>query len=372
MQCGWQLDRQTCAESIDPHDPASVAHLWANVVNDCPAYAVSNFYLDGSLYCTIEVTNDSLGFVEFVNRTAAITCTVGDTRVPGRVVNGRLIVCASVPVRWPSVTHIHVTFGDTVLRLERKLDYYYENFKLSSADECVTCQWDGPDDSVYYWKLCTFPNGDDLEYLDVRGAKDLAPRPNGERTVTVRGGGGSQCPDVGVQHVEPGSGPWTGGTALRITVNVHRTMMDSKALLARVTVAGHDCVDPVTADNRTIACTVAKNHVSGNEETAGPVRVEYQTSRRTYVLESGPAAFRFVYPEVTDVTPACSPLEGGTLLDVRGRFLDTGTVVRVLAAGSECEVITQRFDRILCRTGAATEPCSGAVYVEFDKMLSVR
>lgn len=375
------MDRQTCAEMTDPHDPASVRHLWANVVDDCPMYMIdynavreNNDSDSDQLYYAIDVTNDSQGFVEFVNRTAAVTCTVGDIRLPGRVADGRRIACDPVPVRWPSVTHCHVTFGDTVLRLEQKSDYYYVYFGSLLAHqtkECVSCQWDGPDDLAYYWKLCTFPDGNELEYLDVRNAADLAPRLNGARPVTVIGGS-DRCPDVGVQHVEPSSGPWAGGMSLRITVNVHRTMMAGKALLVSVTVAGYDCANPETVDNRTIACTVAKNHRAGNEETAGSVRVTYKTSRQTYVLESDPTAFRFMYPRVTGVTPACGPLEGGALLDVRGRLLDTGTTVRVFAADDECEVIARRSDQILCRTGAASEPHSGPVSVKFDKMLSVR
>lgn len=379
MQCSWQLDRQTCAETADPHDPGSVTRLWVNVVADCPAYtidhhAVRNGNGGDQLYYAIDVTNDLQGFVEYVNHTAAVMCTVGDTTVSGRVIDGQRIACDPVPVQRPSVTHCLVTFGDTVLRLERKLDYYYVYFGSlldNQSKECASCQWYEPDESAYYWKMCTFGDGSKLEYLDARGATDLAARQLVGKPVTV-GGRDGQCRGVGVQYVVPASGPWTGGTPVKITVNAHGTMMAGQTIPVRVTVAGHDCVEPVTIDYRTIACTVVKRHGSDNDETAGLVRVTYQTSQRTYVFESDPAAFRFAYPEVTDVTPACGPLEGGVLLEVRGRLLDTGRAVRVFAADGECEVIARRSDRILCRTGAASEPYAGPVRVEFDKTLLVR
>jgi len=59
-------------------------------------------------------------------------------------------------------------------------------------------------------------------------------------------------------------------------------------------------------------------------EERGPVVITYRASLLT--VEST-QTFRFVYPKITDISPLGGPLTGGTLLAVRGRHLDAGSLV---------------------------------------------
>jgi len=184
----------------------------------------------------------------------------------------------------------------------------------------------------------------------------------------------SGCNDVRIQSVEPLSGLWTGGQQIKLKVNNYVTLADGKGEV-KVTVAGRDCVRPTMVDlrNNRITCllTAASHDYMGPlVEEQGPVVITYQASSLT--VEST-QTFRFVYPEITEIGPSCGPLTGGTLLTVRGRHLDAGSIVTIAVAVNDgvtppvpCEVVARHSDRILCLTGPSNRPATGTVSVVFD------
>jgi len=180
--------------------------------------------------------------------------------------------------------------------------------------------------------------------------------------------------------VEPLSALWTGGQQVKVTVNNHMILADSVGEV-KVTVAGRDCVRPTIVDRRNgrVTCLLTApgyDYVSAQADVKGPVLITYQPSSLT--VESA-QIFRFVYPEITDISPSCGPLTGGTLLTVRGRHLDAGSLVTIeMAIGDgvpssvPCEVVARHSNRILCLTGPSNKPAAGTVNVVFDKSLGVQ
>lgn len=275
-----------------------------------------------------------------------------------RVVGGT-VVCEPVEVAHATLYdmkvcntyHSHVTFDDSVvLRLDDDADHYMSFHRDGCGDNddhCVTCLWyDVPAGYRYYAKLCSSANrcvgrAGKFEYFDRRSAGPV---------VHV----GDNCPAAHVASVQPESGPWTGGTAVTVTVRNHAMLADNRYV--NVTVADRDCADPTPGpDGQTVVCTVAGwTAADGRRLHAGPVEVRYDSSLTAHVFRPA-APYRFRYPEVTAVGGGCEPYADGTvLLTVRGAHLDNGHGVRVtVAGGTLCTAVGRpSSDRVLCATSA--------------------
>jgi len=143
-------------------------------------------------------------------------------------------------------------------------------------------------------------------------------------------------------------------------------------------VAGRECASPKPVDNDTIACTLSPppggvpKAVSDVARLAeGSVVVEYGPWQKFSIASA--FAFKLVNPRLTDVSPTCGPLSGGTRLTIAGEHLDTGTAVRVVVGNDTSRTADVRSpDRISCSTGAAAAPTDGVIRAVFDGGLSVQ
>lgn len=323
--------------------------------------------------------NDLKGFTAFLRDACTIACNFGEFSSPGHVIGDNKIECAAVtryelePPRMVATTtidgaapssihHCHVTFNGTILRLDDDSDYYFSFFDQNrdcggangTDSECVACTW-STDRVVQHLRRCSIANRctGPVEWYDARAADDfaaLAAREDGGRE---NGSVPIACSAASVLSVEPLSAPWAGGVTVKITVNNHHILAENRTVA--VTLAGRYCAYPqMTGD--TIACTVAPT-ARTDEPSQGPVVVSYGGNGHHTFTVASTQRFQFVMPEVLDVSPRCGPLEGGTVLTVVGKNLNTGSTVHVsLGENRTCRLIEQQENRILCVTGPATEP----------------
>jgi len=397
--CVWSLERQACFA-----DYGKTLSLAVRNKTDCPrvtsvtrvTYAAYLPYV-----YKVQVSNDVTEFMAFLED-VQVSCVILDVKRPARVFDDT-ISCAPVDRsdlgfdRQKLMTyHCYVTFGDgdTILRLDDSADSYfavydefYNGYQMDD-ESCVACAWD-VSHYAYYYKWCSSRNAATGRYLYYVGHSDTdrnAAMPADDRlTATVHASSG--CEDVRVRSVEPSSALWTGGVRLQVIVSNHSVLADGGEVT--VTAAGRACARPTSTVRGTgVTCVLTAPGPGEVRPRAGhatgPVIISYGASSLT--VESA-QTFRLVYPEITEVSPSCGPLTGGTLLTVRGRQLDAGGVVTVAvviaAADGEspsvessssvpCEVLARHVDRVLCLTGPSDRAAVGVVRALFDGQLRVQ
>ncbi|XP_060847572.1 plexin-A1-like [Rhopalosiphum padi] len=372
--CSWSLERQNCA-----HPEELSENLMVHVEADCPQFAVAKqpWVKDVPYSYTLTVSNDKKDFVAFLRR-STITCSLHTVNVRGRVDQNDIKCDAIKRTQTDFAQHrqtiyfYYVRLNNNTLRLDNEADYYVPNYDRECGpkrdDSCVTCTWTA-DGYVNHFKRCSSANRCTglYQFSDRRHALKFTDAP---AAVTAMAG---RCVNATVASAVPVTAPWTGGTAVLVTVKNHRILAEKKTVT--VTVAGRSCVDPRTVDNETIACTVARPAAgeapaADGRPTVGLVGVEYGPRQRYAVASQFP--FKLVEPRLTDVSPTCGPLSGGTTLDIGGEHLDTGNGVSVTIGGSAaCAVTDRRWDRISCVTGAGVV-INDTVNVAFDNGTAIR
>lgn len=271
------------------------------------------------------------------------------------------------------VNHIHIEFNNTRLKFDNDFDNWLTVYDHKCPVEiidvgCVTCSWNA-NNYEYYLKWCSDRNKctGALQLFQKRDEIDLkkSQYPIEDHHVQIK------CANAKITSVKPTSGPWTGGTTVKITVKNHGILATNKT--TTVTVAGRRCEDPKVMDNDTIACTVVSGSAKSDAKNGrGPVIVAYSTESTMYTLEPSEQTFRFVDPEIYDAEPVCVRREGGVIVNVTGRFLDAGSSVRLSVGGNvPCRIVTSGPDSVTCSTGPSDGPTAGPVTMEFDTFLTV-
>lgn len=125
-----------------------------------------------------------------------------------------------------------------------------------------------------------------------------------------------------VKHFDPRLGPWEGGTNLTIEgANLGKTFAD---IAGGVTVAGMPChpYEALYVQTRRIVCLVDSPKTS--DPRRGPVVVRVSNFK-------GESAdyFEFVNPVIEAISPSKGPRSGGTLLTIRGQFMNAGSSIQV-------------------------------------------
>ncbi|XP_026818680.1 plexin-A1-like [Rhopalosiphum maidis] len=362
--CSWSLERQNCV-----HPEELSENLMVHVEADCPQFTVAKqpWVKDVPYSYTLTVSNDKKDFVAFLRR-STITCVLQTANVKGRVDRNDIKCDAVKRTQADFAQHRqmiyfnYVRFNNKPLRLDNESDYYVPNYDRECGpkrdDSCVTCTWTA-DGYVNHFKRCSSANRCTglYQFNDRRHALNFTDAPAAVAAMPGR------CANATVASAAPVTAPWTGGTAVLVTVKNHRILAEKKTVT--VTAAGRSCANPRTVDNETIACTVAppaagQAPAADGRPTAGRVVVEYGPRQRFAVASAFP--FKLVEPRLTDVSPACGPLSGGTTLHVRGEHLDAGNGVSVtIGDRTACAVVDRRWDRISCVTGARVAAAAGVV-----------
>lgn len=376
----------------DPYDSPGQSQLEIQDNGSCPTFNVNYTKLVSKEYMLqvvqVDVNNDTsaVGYLTDLLNQSRIDCYLnGKTFVGVTAKDGHQILCnttdtkteydrrMSITDQPSAITYFSASMNGVPMEFNRVQDHYLAVYRIDechanvppSESKCVSCFWDD-DVYRYYCRLC-IQNDDctgQYEYCDIRwlGNFTLA---NSVDNVRVR------CPDVRIESVDPLYAPWAGGTTVRITVTNNKVLFRNKVVV--VTVAGHRCLLPtITTDGTQISCMIAPTNSSQLND--GPVEVSYvsdltESSLPVLTLQSD-QTFYFVDPEISSVQPTCGRMAGGTLLTIRGNFLNAGNTAKAfIGENVTCEITARDQNSVTCVTGSSKTPAVGDVRLEFDTYL---
>lgn len=169
-----------------------------------------------------------------------------------------------------------------------------------------------------------------------------------------------------MKRFEPRLGPLEGGTNLTIEgVNLGKTYAD---IANGITVAGMPChpYEQLYVQTRRIVCLV--DSPKSNEPRRGPVIVRVSNFK-------GESAdfYEFVNPAIEAIQPNRGPRSGGTLLTIRGQFMNAGSSITAMihpdnaGLGLPCSITFTNATHAICRTSASDRLRTGELRMGFDK-----
>jgi len=176
------------------------------------------------------------------------------------------------------------------------------------------------------------------------------------------------CPNPEVRDFHPRLGPWEGGTNVTIDgANLGKTFADIRT---GITVAGMPCKPfaSLYVQTRKIVCLVdspndkPRDGVDPREPRRGPVVVRVANFKG-----ESKEFFEFVDPVIEGISPAQGPRSGGTLLTIRGRYMNAGSSIQAMIdPGLACWIISTNATHAICRTSASDRLHSGELQMRFD------
>ncbi|XP_051979167.1 hepatocyte growth factor receptor isoform X2 [Xyrauchen texanus] len=151
------------------------------------------------------------------------------------------------------------------------------------------------------------------------------------------------CPLL-ITSVSPSSAPLGGHTNMTICGKNFgfnkKDRFDTK--LIEVTVAGIKCkLERKDSSNNRLVCGLDQVNTSSVDSA---VRV------RSGKEESKKDGFSFVNPVITEIFPEFGPKSGGTMLTIRGSFLDSGNLQLVTMGNATCVLQSVSATMLTCRT----------------------
>lgn len=169
-----------------------------------------------------------------------------------------------------------------------------------------------------------------------------------------------------MKRFDPRLGPLEGGTNLTIEgVNLGKTYAD---IASGITVAGMPChpYEHLYVQTRRIVCLV--DSPKSNEPRRGPVIVRVSNFK-------GESAdfYEFVNPAIEGIEPSRGPRSGGTLLTIRGQFMNAGSSITAMIHPETggpvlpCSITFTNATHAMCRTSASDRLRSGELRMGFDK-----
>ncbi len=164
-----------------------------------------------------------------------------------------------------------------------------------------------------------------------------------------------------MKRFDPRLGPWEGGTNVTIEgVNLGKSFND---ISGGITVAGMPChpYEELYVQTRRIVCLVDSPKSSVSRR--GPVIVRVSNFK-------GESAdyYEFVNPIIEGIKPVRGPVSGGTLLTIRGQFMNAGSSIQaMISPGLLCTMTFTNASHAMCRTSASGQLRSGELQMSFDK-----
>ncbi|CAH0391887.1 unnamed protein product [Bemisia tabaci] len=168
------------------------------------------------------------------------------------------------------------------------------------------------------------------------------------------------CPNPEITSFEPMSGPWEGGTIITINgINLGKTIDD---IYTGVSVAGIICQPDKSRYERTEQIVCKIDGPGKPDERSGPVIVKVADFRG-----ESKQNYRFVDPKPESIEPKHGPKSGGTLLTIRGKYMNAGSVIRAFIDDLPCIIQSTEPHQAKCVTSASSRTRHGKLKVTFDK-----
>ncbi|XP_056137712.1 hepatocyte growth factor receptor [Lampris incognitus] len=168
-----------------------------------------------------------------------------------------------------------------------------------------------------------------------------------------------------ITKILPASGPLQGSTVVTVcgrNFGFDKTM-SFKASLVKVEVSGATCkLSRQDHVNRwtELQCSPMS---SGNFTPSG--RTVKVTSGHKVAQTEG---FSYVHPVIMEIFPEFGPKAGGTMLTIRGAFLDTGNRREVTVGKNACKIQSMSSGMLTCKTPPNVDPSKQPVKLTVDSV----
>ncbi|XP_057692262.1 hepatocyte growth factor receptor isoform X1 [Corythoichthys intestinalis] len=169
-----------------------------------------------------------------------------------------------------------------------------------------------------------------------------------------------------ITKVSPSSGPLRGTTA--VTIRGRNFGFDRterfKAALVSVELAGAPCKLP-RQDNLNSWTEMQCSPVFTGNFTPTGHAVKVTSGHKIAIMEG---AFTFVNPVIDKIFPTFGPKSGGTMLTIRGSFLDTGNKKEITVGTATCVIQSLSSNMLICKTPPHTVPSAQPVKLMVDSV----
>ncbi|KAK6634573.1 hypothetical protein RUM43_011974 [Polyplax serrata] len=168
------------------------------------------------------------------------------------------------------------------------------------------------------------------------------------------------CPNPEVYEFEPMMGPWEGGTNITIRgINLGKSFQD---IYGGVMVAGVQCepYQHLYVKTKEIICKV--DGPGNSKPRSGPVIVKVEDFRGESKYN-----YNFVDPQIYGISPTFGPKSGGTMLRIKGKFMNAGSRTLAFIDELPCEINSTSAEEAVCITSASDKHRTGALRMKFDK-----
>ncbi|XP_069180066.1 plexin-A4 isoform X2 [Procambarus clarkii] len=168
------------------------------------------------------------------------------------------------------------------------------------------------------------------------------------------------CPNINITDFFPKSGPWDGGTNVTIRgINLGKHIDD---IYEGITVAGITCQPYRNSYIKTTEVTCMVDSPGVNDFKEGPIVVKVAREYRGESLEK----YRFVNPEIKDLTPDSGPRSGGTLLHIIGEHMNAGSRIEAFISAKPCKIQSTNATVATCITSESNDHQEGKIEMVFD------
>ncbi|KAJ8261940.1 hypothetical protein GJAV_G00160230 [Gymnothorax javanicus] len=121
-------------------------------------------------------------------------------------------------------------------------------------------------------------------------------------------------------------------------------------------------------------CKLDIRESNGNRLVCTPGRAKAPLMNRTITVHSGKElsqkeGFSLVNTVISEIFPEFGPKSGGTLLTIRGDFLDSGTQRRITVGNALCELQSISRSALVCKTPPQSSPAKQPVKLEIDSAI---
>jgi len=167
------------------------------------------------------------------------------------------------------------------------------------------------------------------------------------------------CPNPSITDFSPEYGPWEGGTNITIQgVNLGKRFED---ISRGVTVAGMACAPYEELYERTNRIVCKVDGPGTREKRRGPIIVKVANFRGESTND-----YEFIDPVISDIEPRHGPMSGGTLVKMKGQYLNAGSHVEATIGDLPCRIIKAKKNHAICVTAGSSRTDKLDVKMIFD------